>query len=179
MSDDHDAADRQLLITSEPREDGTYIAVLSVDADRSWSVSPFGARRHALAALHAAAVADFEQAVYHQLTDGLGVDQTGALKVVAALRHERGAVDDATAALRFVPGLNMRGEGFIHITLDGEPIGQLDAHGARDHAIGVLELVAVLRLDAVYRRLLVTHAGLNDEQAVAAVADLIDHRPAR
>lgn len=166
-----------LWITSDPHDDGTYRAVLSFDGDRSWPLSPFGARQHAFAALHAAAVADYEQAVYHQMTDGFGLGQDLALAMISALRSERGPVDDKTSPLQFGPGLNEHGKGFVHLTLDGRLVGQLDSTALRRHATGVLEMVAVLRLDAAYRRLLVEDVDLSDEHAKAAVSALADHRP--
>lgn len=163
-----------LWVTSDPLDDGRYVAVISVDGDRSYPLSRFKARRYAFAALQAGLAAEFEEAMYRQLTDNYGIDEETVLAMVARHRQQRAGTDDAaTAPIRFVPGFSGAShKGFVVVELDGQPYAQLDCRGTIRHAQMVLIIEACCELDATYRRLLINDVGLTDELAQAAVTAL-------
>lgn len=168
----------QLLVTTDFRPDGRYVVVLSAGADRSWTLRPKAAVRYGMAVLAAAHVADYEQAVYHQLTalDGIGSDES--LAAVAEFRSRRPpAVNHSdTAPLRFSPGLNQRGEGFIRLDLDEKPIGQLTPSEARSHGSAVHEGAVVAQLDTAFYATLTNAVALDSERARAVVGNIGNHR---
>lgn len=158
-----------LWITSDPQPDGSYTLVLSVEGDRSRALTPDEAWRYGRAVFAVANAVDYEEAVYGQLL-ARGVPQDAVLHLVAGMRAARPPFDDeATAPLRWVPGLNPEGKGFIRLDMDERPIGQLTVEDARGHGAHVIEAVPNAELDAVYRALLVKTIGLSDREARAAV----------
>jgi hypothetical protein len=167
-----------LWVTTDPVPDGRYNIVMSLDADRAWGLSPTAARMHAMAALTIAETALYEQSLYSQLTNQLQIDQETALSLIADFRASEPKVDrGALAPLDFVRGLNGDGESFIHIHLDGEPVGQINPQALIRHALAVSQVRVVAQLDTLYRRLLTEVIGIDDTRAMAAVNSLGDHRP--
>ena len=172
---DHDSIGG-LLVSADPLPDGTYTAVLSVNGDRSRAMDPDDIRAYARTSYAVAAAAEYEQAVYAQAI-ATEMPIKAALALVAVLRSERPPFDhDATAPVRFVPGLNGLGEAFIIVELDGKPVGQFAATDLRHHAAGVALVESVVALDTAFRRVLVTHFGLPDRVARQTVDALGGYR---
>jgi hypothetical protein len=166
-----------LWLTSEPHPDGSYIAVVSVDGDTSWTLSPPRLRKYGLAVIRAAANAEYEQALYAQLTS-MDFSQENALTIVSQFRSRRPRAEPmSTTPLAFESGLSAQGMGFVKLMLNGKQIGQLDPDATRAHGAGALELLVSCELDAVYRKVLTTFAHVTDDLAVAAVSDMGRHRP--
>jgi hypothetical protein len=167
-----------LWITSDPRDDGTYAVVVSLEGDRSWALSPFKLRRYAAGALRTVAEAEYEQTVIEQLRSG-GVGLDPVLEVVAAIRHYRPANDAARECpLHYEPGVNSEGKAFVKIMVDDEQVGQVTPAELRRHAVFAYEAEVVAELDAAYRKVLARVIGVTDEEAIGAVTDLGDHRKA-
>lgn len=165
-----------LWITSDPLPDGSYALVLSVDGDHSRALTPDEAVSYGLAVFAVAAAVDYEQSVYHQLSER-GAATEAVLQVVADLRRDRPPFDrKALEPLRWIPGLNSEGTGFIRLELDGHPIGQLSVDDARGHAAHVIEAVPNAENDTVYRALLCHSIGLSDLDAKIAVHLLGSYR---
>ena len=163
-----------LWVMSDPLEDGRYVVVISMDGDQSYPLSRFKARRYAFAVLQAGLAAEFEEAMYRQLTDDYGIDEEAVLAMVRRHRLQRPGTDDAaTAPMRFVPGFSAdTHKGFVTVEVNGQPYAQLDCRGTIRHAQMVLVIEACCELDATYRRLLINDVGLTDEHAQAAVSAL-------
>jgi hypothetical protein len=175
-SHDPDEQLEGLWVTSEAQPDGRYTIVVSVDGDRSWSLTGQEALDYARSVIEAATFCDYEQAVVASMRDTVSVDAIAY--VIADLRAARGSVDySATAPLRFVSGINSEGVGFIALWLDTKVVGQLTAAAARCHAVDVLAQTVVVDLDAAYRAVLVHRVGVTDERARVVVGALSNDYP--
>lgn len=166
----------EITVTSDVTADGAYVAVLTF-RNRRRVLDDTAAARYARTVLNAVATADYDAAVFSQMT-GLNLPPDVVAQVVKDLRADRPPLDDdATAPLSFAPGVSHRdGRGFIGLWLDGEQVGQLELDAARDHALHVLEVPQVAVFDNLYRQLLVSTIGLPDRKARAVVHDLARHR---
>lgn len=176
-----DAPDDQtegLWVSADPMPGGSYHIVMNLDADKAWPLSREKARLHAMTALAIAEEASYEQAMFAQATETLDCTADDALSMIAEFRHNALHLDHgATAPIRYIGGLNMDGKAFIHIQYEGEPVGQISVNALRRHALAMLQIRVVSDLDTVYRRLLNTTVGVNDDQATRAVNGLATHRP--
>jgi len=167
-----------LWVTSDPIPDGSYAITLSINADRAWTISRGRAHMYAMAALTIAEQADYEQALYKQLTMKMEQHQDAALMMLANFRHGVAGTDrSAFAPLDFVAGINSAGMSFIRIDLDGKGVGQISPEELRQHALAVLRTRLIAPLDALYRRQLTEVVGLDDKTAMAGVDDLGAFRP--
>jgi hypothetical protein len=165
-------------VTADPLPNGKYEIVVSVDGDRSWSLSRGRARLHGLVAITIAERACYEQAIYGHCINQLGLPQDVALHILSLFRTKLPPVDHAaTDPLRFVNGINERGEAFIVIHLDQNQIGQISPSVLRSHGVALLQVRATSDLDEIYRRLMVEEIEVDDGRAKAAVNDLAKHRP--
>lgn len=166
-----------LWVSSEVSASGAYVVGLNVGADRAWTLDEDGAVRYARAALRVAHSADHDAAVIRLLVKLGGQFEEAAKLVGYHLRPDRPPFDhDATKPLRFEPGVNPKGRPFVKVILDGRLIGQLTPAEAIDHAVGVLEVVATVDLDAALYRLLVGQIHLDEDTARAIVGDLARYR---
>lgn len=168
--------------------DGTYVVELHAGGDWSTILDRDRAIAYAAAVHDIAARAEYDAAVYRQLTaKGVHPAQVTAF-VVDDLRPERPPAEYAiavTAPLAFTPGVSADNGPFVlvHLHLPGPPTGTPDAlisqwtpAEARTHAGHVLDTLAVVDLDAGYRRLLVGVMGLDDPTARAVIGNLGEHR---
>jgi hypothetical protein len=178
MPDPDQAEIGQLLVVTDFRPDGRYIVVLSAGDDRSWTLKPNAAVRYGMAVLAAAYIADYEQAVYHQLNALAGIGPDESLAAVAQFRSRRPPAmnHSDTEPLRFSPGLNQHGKGFIRLDLDDKPIGQLTPEEARSHGLAVHEGAVVAQLDGAFYATLTNAIALDSESARAVVSDIGNHR---
>jgi hypothetical protein len=165
-----------IRVQSDRLPDGTYVAAIHYDADRSRVITEADALRYVLTVHEAAARAEHDAAVVAQLTS-LGLDMPTVGQALAELRDARRPLDDAaTAPLRLVPGVSAdRGVGFLDIHIDDRHVGQWDPSDARDHAGDVLAVLAVVDLDTAYRRYLSETISLDQAQAENVVAALAKH----
>ena len=167
-----------IVVRSDVAPDGTYVVAIEVGPDESWMLDRHQIRAHGIAVLEAAARAEYDAAVFAQLST-LSVDQRAIGQVLTDLRAERPPLDTAaTAPLELEPGVSHRDHrGFLTLKLHGDPLGQWELDDARRHALACLEVQAAVDLDAIYRTTLVGIVGLDDARARAVVGALAEHRP--
>lgn len=163
-------------IRTEPTVDGrAYVVTLSIDQDYAVTLTPTRATQYAMALLDAVAEAEYDAAIFAQLSGKLGLDVETAGQLVVDMRQER--VDHEAAGLMFVPCVSQRKQHpFVAIVRDGITIGQLDLPAARRHAMHVLEAPTAADLDATYLKILRSTVGLGEERAREVVEDIGNHR---
>ncbi len=162
-------------VSSELTPEGAYVVTVHPTPDRSFALDRDRGIRYALSVLTAVAYADYEGAVFSQMTAAKTGDQ-GAALAVAALRELRRPLDhEATAPLSFDPILsNHTRRGILRVLLDGAQIAQLETQAAAEHAHMVLELLTVSELDALYYAWL-RSAGVTEPTARRTIGDLSQH----
>jgi hypothetical protein len=156
--------------------DGRYGVGISVGDDVAWVLSREQAVAYVVVCVERATQADHDTATFRLLVDiGLPEDKAAAF-LAEDIRQDR-AVDNApTSPLVFVPAVGQKGP-FLHMRLDTEDVGQLTPADLRDHALSVLDVLAVVELDAALRRALVGLVGLDDARAHAVVGGLAKFWP--
>ena len=166
-----------LWVNTEPDGRGGYVTTVSVDQDWSVRLDRDAATAYALVCVEAAQRAEYDAAIFGQMTRKLKLEHPVAAKVVVDdLRPDRPPLPDAAPGLRFEPGMNASGKPFMKILLDGADHGQLDPEALRRHALHVLETPVAADLDAGYRRLLVGTIGIDEGRAGAVIEDLANYR---
>ncbi|GAA1401891.1 hypothetical protein GCM10009613_60980 [Pseudonocardia kongjuensis] len=168
----------ELLVQSEVLPSGTYGVAVAVGEDEAWTMAPDRAVSYAAGCVAAATEARHDAAVIAAFVSRDMLSSAEAAKfVVFELRPDR-VRDDRTAPLRFVPGVSaFTGRPFVHVHLHDKSIGQLDPSALREHALGVLDVVAAADLDAALVRTLRGTVGVEEHQARAFVEDLSRHWP--
>lgn len=163
--------------------EGHYFPTVVVNSD---TVIPLGdptaAVQYAVAVLRAGTYAQYEAAVYGQLSATLkrnddwppGMVESFLADVIGRMRRERKAIKDkATAPLKFVPFMSARTEEpLVGIHLNGAEVAQVDARDAITHAVAVLQGTISADLDVLYRKVLDDTVGL-PEQTTAAMVDAL------
>lgn len=164
-------------IKTEPSVDGsTYVVTIEFSDDRSIPLTPDTAPRYAMTILQAVARAEYDAAVYKQMS-GIVSDPASVAQVITDLRQDRPDVDHSvTKPLRIEPGVNNRGEPFLHVHVDDELVGQWTMEGAREHAVTAMEASIVADLDAGFYRALTGIVGLEPARARNVIHDLANHR---
>ena len=166
-------------VTCEPQDSGGYAPTLALTPDQAVTLDEATAASYALAVLDAVQAAEYDAAVLAQLRTALGMDTASAAGFIAGqLRSRRAPLRGTGTPLRLDPGVSQRDRrGFLGVAIDGRPAGQWELADARDHALGVLEVVVAARYDTAYYEALTGAVGLGDEIARAVVADLGRYRP--
>jgi len=163
------------LISSEPTMHGTYVVTLAISPDFILTLTPTRATAYAAALVTAAQQAEYDAAVYAQITTRLGLGRDEAVLLVQAMRGDRLPIE--ASGIQFVGGVSDRlKHPFVHFLKDGEMIGQMDVPSARRHALHVLEAPAAADLDALYHRVLRSLIGVDDPVARSVVGNISDHR---
>lgn len=168
-------------IKTEPTLDGSaYVVTLEATDDVAVALDPDRALRYARGVLDAAHRAAYDAAVLRQMKSKLKLDLETASQLVADLRKDRPSLDpDATEPLVLEPGVSaFTGEPFLTVGLRGkqDKLGQWSFGDAREHALHVLESLAVAELDSGYFRALVGQVGIEAPRARNVVDDLANHR---
>ncbi|MGH3548888.1 MAG: hypothetical protein ACRDQU_12420 [Pseudonocardiaceae bacterium] len=166
----------QLWVRSEVMPDGTYGVGLNVGADRAWAFDREAAVAYAVACFARATEAEHDAAVFGLLTTSMKVPEHAAAKLVCDLRADRPDDHKATDPLRFTVAIGRRGP-FLKMELDGTQVGELTPADLRDHAVGVLNVLAAADLDANLQRVLVGVVGIDDNRARQFVGSLQEHWP--
>jgi hypothetical protein len=163
---------------SDVTADGSYVPTLQITDDRAVTFDDHRqAVEYAMFVMTAAELADYDAAVFRQATS-MGMDRPVAAHMVAELRNRRPPIpDEATAPLRFVSIVTLKGKPAVQIFLDGEPFGQWSPGSARRHAQQVLRAVLAAELDGVFYRYAVDVLGVDEPSSRALVTDLARHRP--
>lgn len=173
----HEGDDRAgFLIATEPSIDGkTYIVTLAVSPDFIITLTPVRASAYASALLSAVAQAEYDAAIYAQITSRLGLDHNDAAMIVKEMRADRTPIE--ASGLRFEPGVSQRKKHpYVHFYKDDHMLGQMDVPSARRHALHVLEAPAAADLDALYLKVLRGQIGLDEHVGRQVVANLGEHR---
>lgn len=163
-----------LTIQSDRTFEGVYIPTILLDDRLLLSLDRERALRYVAAWADAIARAEFDAAVFAQLT-GIGLpEETAVATVIHDLRPDRPPLDDdATAPLRLEPILSARTKrGQVAAYIGDEHVLQLDAPAVYDHIAKVLPTVMTCDLDGAYRRYAIGTLDQPDWRADAMVADL-------
>jgi hypothetical protein len=164
-------------IASDPSPDGsTYLVTVEFSDDRSIPLTPQTAPRYAMTILEAMARAEDDAAVVAQMSEAVQ-DRDAVVAMIRDIDQDRPSIDySPTEPLILVPGVDGKGEPFLHVQIDGKLVGQWTMEGARDHACAALQMTAVADLDAGYYRALIGLIGLEPARARGVVHDLANYR---
>lgn len=165
-------------IKTEPSLDGsTYVVTIEASEDRAVTLTPDRALRHASEVLSTVARAEYDAAVFAQMSALGNLEPEAVGQLILDLRRDRPNLDpEATQPLRLEPGVNASGKPFLALYLDDRQVGQWGPADARRHALGVIEAVHAADLDSGYYRALTGLVGLEEPRARNVIDDLIKHR---
>lgn len=173
-----------IWVNSTPTFDGKgYVVSLEMDDDEAYVLDPEVARIYAFAVIEAAARAEYDNAVYRQLSEKLRItDQQTVLQMIVDLRKDRPDIVQPPLPFEIVPCVAATRMGqddaaSVQIHRGQEVIGQMDIPAARSHAEAVLELLTVADLDSAYFRQLVGLVKIEPERARQVIDDLANWRP--
>ncbi|WP_042400069.1 hypothetical protein [Streptacidiphilus carbonis] len=166
--------DAVISIVSDLAPDGrTYVATIHLDGDTARTLNRDQGIAWASTVLTAAAQAEHDALVIRQLAGKVGMALD--LACVGDLRADRPPLDDAaTAPLRLEPGVNAKMEPFLALYINGEQMGQWTCQDAREHATGILEVMAAVDLDAAYYRFLTGSVKVDPPEARGIVGLLAE-----
>lgn len=165
---------QSLTVMSDRTLDGVYVPTIALDDRLLLTLDRDRAPRYVAAWADAIARAEFDAAVFAQLT-GIGIpEQTAIAVVVNDLRPDRPPLDaEATLPLRLEPILSARTKrGQVAAYIGAEHVAQLDAPAVYDHIAKVLPVVMTCDLDAAYRRFAIACLDQPVWRAEAMVDDL-------
>jgi hypothetical protein len=166
--------DTGFWVTTEGAEGGTYVPMLTVSDDLSFTLTKVRATAYAQAALAAAADAEMDAAVVKQLTEHLQLTIENAGALLAGMRATR--PERTAAGITFTGGVSMFDRRpFVTVHHGKQAIGQMDPAGARRHALHVLEGWVAGEHDTAYAKALL-EIGLEIEQVHQVVEGLREHR---
>lgn len=144
--------------------------------DTAVGLSPTEAHDYVDAIYMALAWAEYDAAVFRQLTLKLGMDNTAAAGTLQEIRARRAPLTTA-GPLELVPGVSVfTGKAFLVIQVYGEKIGQWSPADARHHASGILDAIAVAPLDDAYHATLTGDVGVTEAVADQVLDDLARYR---
>jgi hypothetical protein len=155
-----------------------YVVTLDASDDNTRILTPDEALAYAAGVLAAAARAEYDAAVLKQITGKkLSLPMAAAAEVIETMRKDRPPLDPRpTRPFTFHPGVTGAGKAFLHVDCEGEEPGQWTPKQAREHAMWVLESVAVADLDSGYLQTLVATVGSSRDTATQVVDDLANYR---
>lgn len=166
-----------LWVRSEVMPNGTYGVALNVGEDRAWALDRDQAVAYAVACFARATEAEHDAAVLALLLH-IGLDlREAAMTLAKDVRPDRPVDHSATEPLHFEVGIGKRVGPFVKMLLDGRQVGELTPADLRDHAAGVLNVIAAADLDANLHRVLVGVMGVDDGRARGFVDSLQQHWP--
>lgn len=162
-----------IWVNSEVAADGEYIVSVEINDDTSIPLDREHALRYTTAVITACEYAEYDAAVFAQLTKRVKMTDQDAAQTVLELRGARPALDaEATAPLVLSPTLGLRSRAAsLILVLAGEQFCQWDTKEAVGHAVHVLQAAAVAPLDRLFFEWL-RGTGLDGDRARAAVDDL-------
>lgn len=172
-----------LWVRSDVLPLGGYGVSINVGDDRAWTLPPEKAIRHAVTCVRRAVEAEHDTATLSLLT-ATGISDEDAQRLLTGDLWPDRVVEHAdTEPVRFHSGVARRrstGEfvATVRMELDGATAGELTTADLREHALGVLQVVAVVDLDTALMRCLVGRIGTEEHRARTIVDALQDHWPA-
>lgn len=175
----------EFCVRSDVMPDGSYGVSVTVGDDHAFCLDRPAAIAYATACYQVATIADHCTAIMRLFTsrDLAAEDATEFAARHLALAHHDHA---ATAPMRYTAAIARPKTpppragaltGLIMVHHSGSDLGWIDPEQMRDHAAGVLIVLAASRLDAVLLRSLVVDIGLKEPYARATVADLARFMP--
>lgn len=162
-------------VSSEVLPDGAYVVVVQPTPDVAIPLERDLATRYALSVLAAVQYADYEAAVWSQLS-AAKLGEAGARLALTTLRQERRPLDHAaTAPLTFEPILSATTRrGMIRVLMGGAQVAQLETAAAAEHANIVLAMTTLAELDSLYFHWL-RSAGVTEPTARHTITDVARH----
>lgn len=159
-----------ISIATEPDESGDFHAVVSIDQDTSFALTRESVQPYLDACVEAGVRAAYDAAVVRQMTKS-GVPLEDVQRVVTDLREQREPMP-TVMDVRLEPIVNADHQGIVSIFLRDKQIGQFSAKTCREHALYLLEVLAVAPIDKRYFSLLTEDIGLEHGTAFAMLGDL-------
>lgn len=176
---DHDHNhDGSIWIRTTPTLDGkSYYVVMEVDADHSVHLEKDKALEYAMEVLTVVQYAKTDGAILKQLRSLLPDAGDAVAQAITDMRKDRPETDFSIChPFSLTPGVTQAGKAFIHVLMNEEPVGQWEPEDAEEHALGVLHAVITADLDGAYLRFLKSTIELEENTALATVADLANWR---
>jgi hypothetical protein len=170
--------DRAVWIkTTMTDDENGYVVTIEASDDRARILNPVEALVYAGGVLTAAARAAYDAAVLKQMVQKLELSLEAAAQVIVDLRKDRPPLDPAaTYPLILESGATMAFKPFVKVLVEGQEQGQWSVEDAREHALRVLESVAVADLDSAYLREMIGTLGVSKSTASQCVEDLGNYR---
>lgn len=167
-----------IWVTSDLAADQeNYVATVHFTEDISHAFpTPESAVEYARAFLQAWGAAEYDAAVFAQLTQKLGMPADKAVRLLAHLRgRRRNPVSYTVGPITVEPGVSaFTGKPFIKCTV-GALQWQWAGADVSQHAQHVLEVSSVVEYDTTYREFLV-EMDIEPERALAVVQDIATFR---
>lgn len=170
--------EQKVWIKTEPTTDGSaYVVTLEASNDVAVTLNPDRALHYAWGVLDAAHRAAYDAAVFKQMLS-LVEDENAAGELIARLRDDRPPLEsEKTHPMGFEPGVSLfTKDPFLVVLINGERVGEWTVDAAREHAMFVLESLAVADLDGGYYRALIGAVGLDENRARQVVEDVGNFR---
>lgn len=163
-----------VLVTTTVWSGSEYeVAACTADGDVLRRMTRAEVHEHAEALLLAASRAEYDLAVYRQLTArGDPPDDAWAVQLLALVREQAWPPvrEEATAPLRVRPGVNPDLQAFVSIEVEGKVAGTWTPDEMRQHAAWLLKFAGLAELDTAYRKFLIEEVGVEEKTAAVAVA---------
>lgn len=170
----------KVWVGSAVAPDGRYVVEIDVSDGRAHILPVDAAPAYAATVVATAMVAAYDAAVVRQIRAQAESEMPPLAvgQMIAALRETRAPLtQELLLPLSLVPGVSGRTwKPFLTVLIDGKQVGQWSTKDAYSHALAVLEMAEVVKLDAGYRDFLVETVGLDPDVAMAAVTGLADFR---
>lgn len=168
----------EVWVRTEPTLDGkSFMVVIEFDPDNAVTLTPLEAHDYVDTVYAALARAEYDAAVFKQMTRRLTLTARQAAETVLDLRRRRTELG-SLGPMKLEPGMSKAGKPFLKLMAGqpATPVGQWSPDDARGHASAILEAIAVADLDRQYLAELTETIGIEEDRARAVVNDLINYR---
>lgn len=170
--------DGNVWVRTEPTLDGkSFMVTIEFDADNAASLTPVQVFDYVNIIYAAVARAEYDVAVFKQMTRKLGLSAEEAAQLVLELRERRDELPDL-GPMKLVPGMSKAGRPFLALMAGDTAarVGQWSPDDARGHASHVLDAIAVSKLDDQYLLELIEVVGIEEDRARNVISDLANYR---
>ena len=167
-----------LWVCSDIAPDGTYVVTVNLDDDLAFTLDETDTFRYIRYIWDVVARAEHDAAVVAQLKDLVGLELDELAMALKDIRTEHRPLPIASEwPVSFVGMVSHRDLiPRVTIHMKGKPVGQVDTADLIGHAVGVMDALATVDLDAGYYTWLVTECGLPEHSARGAVGALYRYR---
>jgi hypothetical protein len=157
-------------------DEHSYVLTVHFSDDLSHPLTDGGGIAYAATLLRACAAAEYDAAVFTQLTTKLGLDASDAAQILAGLRKARARETWTAGPLEITPGVSVFDRTpFVRCSAGGRS-WQWDPADCKQHALHVLEGASAVEDDAIYRGILTETIGIDPQRALAVVEDIAHFR---